>query len=106
MYQMPRVRGRARGRLAGGRGKDDHASAASVPGRGRGRRGRGQGAFVESSSSSGHEEVIGSPPPLQAMTEAMRDVARAIRDEILPYSRIHRGGRQVPIRSKRSSDVI
>ena len=63
---------------------DDHASAASVPGRGRGRRGRGRGAFVEGSSSSGHEEVIGDPPPLQAMAEAMRDVARAVRDEIPP----------------------
>ena len=42
---------------------DDHVSAASVSGRGRGRRGCGRGAFVESSSSSGHEEVIGDPPP-------------------------------------------
>ena len=32
----------------------------------------------------GHEEVIGGPPLLQAMAEVMRDVARAIRDEIPP----------------------
>ena len=63
---------------------DDHASAASVRGRGKGRRGRGRGAFVESSSSSGHEEVVGGPPPLQAMVEAMRDIARAIHNEIPP----------------------
>ena len=68
----------------GCRGMDDHVSAASVSGWGRGRRGRGRGAFVESSSSSGHEEVIGNPPPFQAMAEAMRDVARAVRDEIPP----------------------
>ena len=63
---------------------DDNASAASVPSRGRGRRGRGRGAFVESSSSSGHEEVIRNPPPLQAMVKAMKDIARAVRDEIPP----------------------
>ena len=76
---MPHVRGHARGRLTGrarGRGVDDHMFATSVPGRVRGRRGRGRGAFVESSSSSGHKEVIGGPPSLQAMAEAMRDVDR------------------------------
>ena len=82
-----RARGRARGR--GGRGiyeveVDDHASAASAPVRGRGRRGRGRGIVAEGSASSVHEEVAGNPPPFQALAEAMRDVARAIRDEIPP----------------------
>ena len=68
----------------GGRGMDDHASAASVLGRGRGRRGHGRGAFLKSSSSSGHKEDVGGTPLLQAITEAMTDVARAICDEIPP----------------------
>ena len=80
---MPHVRDRARGHIARGRGIDDHASAGSVPGRGRGRRGRGRGVSVESFMSLGHE-VVGDPTLLQAMVTAIRDVARAIRDELSP----------------------
>ena len=58
--------------------------AAFVPGRGRGRQDCGRGVVVESSSSSGHEEVISSPPLLQSMAESMRDVERVIRDVIPP----------------------
>ena len=78
---MPCVRGHARGRptgCAGGRGMDDHAPAASIPARGKGPRGRGGGISAESYMSSGYEEVVGGLPPLQAIVEVIRDVAKAI----------------------------
>ena len=63
---------------------DDYTFTTSILGRGRDRRGCGRGVFVESSSLSEHEEVVGGTPLLQAMAEAMRDVARAIHNEIPP----------------------
>ena len=87
---MPRVRGSVRGRPTGcgkGRDMDDRVPTASVPVKGRGRRGN-RCISSESSTSSGHEEVFGGPLPLQAMTDAMRDVARALCDKI-PAPMLH-----------------
>ena len=60
---------------------DDLVSVASIPVRGRGQRSRGRGiAAAENSASSRHVEVSDELPPLQAM----RDIARAVQDEIPP----------------------
>ena len=54
---------------------DDLTSITFVLVWGKGRRGRGRGATVR---------VSGELPPLQAMAKAIRDVAKAVRDEVPP----------------------
>ena len=63
---------------------DDHASTAFVLVRDKVRRGRGRGVVAEGSVSSVYEEVVENPPPFQVLAEAMRDVAKAVREEIPP----------------------
>ena len=75
------IKGLARGcptDCARGRGMDNLAFIAFVLVQGRGRQSRGQGIIAKSSMSSMHVEVSGELPPLQAMVEAMRDVAQVV----------------------------